>query len=246
MQHKEIRMTNQYFSQKQINPIEKPMKEIIDLNMKVFQNFSSFNPLELFSVLKPEETLEKNMNTFIQNGHKALDYMQQMFSIMGTNWSSISDNVTKNTKQIMDQAQTKTEQHMKEAMDLDQRISKKVTAKMHDVTKKNVKQAQSIVRKNTQDTGKVIKQASSTVSSTLKGTMKPSMSKSKSDTTKNSQIGVGSRKPEVKNMSSSVKEKPKTMNKIESRVLEPKKSSPGVKPPIKEMNFSINKDKPLM
>lgn len=39
-------------------------------------------PEELSGIKKPEEFLEKQLALAIENGHKALDYMQKSFQIM--------------------------------------------------------------------------------------------------------------------------------------------------------------------
>lgn len=39
-------------------------------------------PDELAQVKKPEEMLEKQINLAVENGHKALDYMQKSFQII--------------------------------------------------------------------------------------------------------------------------------------------------------------------
>lgn len=228
---------NQYFSQKQFNPIEKPMKELVDLNVKAFQGFFQLNPAELFNVLKPEQVLEKNMEMFVQNGHKALDYMQNMFQIMEKNWVLSFDNLTNNTKQVMKQAQTATQHSMKDAMDVGQRTAKKVVSKKKSVAKKTVPQVKVVARKSTPDAAK------KSASANLKGATKPSVSKSNS---KPKSMTNGSKKPEVKSMSSYVKETQNTMNKVEPRDSEIKKgNSSARKPDSKEIGSTLNKDRSL-
>ena len=276
MQHKEINMTQQYFTAKQINPMEKPIKEMIDMNMKAFQKMSYINPTELFTVSKPEEYLEKSMKMFIQNGHNALDFMHNMFHIMEKNWFSISDNMTSNAQQMMKQVQTVTQHSVKDTMDVGQRAAKKVASKVKAVSKKNVKQAQVISRKVMKDTAKTVKHASSAASSNPKGAIKkPTASKSKSKTSKSTKINVSAQKPEVKSMktnvsarkpevksmktnvnaqkpearsmSSYVKETQNTMSKMQPRTQEIRKDSPVAPKPVnKETSPIINKDRPLM
>ncbi|KTC86455.1 hypothetical protein [Legionella brunensis] len=63
------------------NQLQKPFREMMELNVKTFQKVSYLKPDELSHIKKPEDILEKNIHIFIQNGHKALDYMQQAFDI---------------------------------------------------------------------------------------------------------------------------------------------------------------------
>lgn len=82
MQHKEIVVLHNYFQTKNINPfsdtLEKPVKELMDLNMRTLQNFSYMTPTELLKMRRPEEMME----VFIENSHTAMSYMQHMFDIM--------------------------------------------------------------------------------------------------------------------------------------------------------------------
>ncbi|CEK10417.1 hypothetical protein [Legionella hackeliae] len=63
------------------NQLQKPFREMMELNVKTLQKMSYVKPEELSRIKKPEDILEKNVHVFIQNGHKALDYMQQAFGI---------------------------------------------------------------------------------------------------------------------------------------------------------------------
>lgn len=62
--------------------MQEPFQAIAELNVKTLQNLNYFKPEELAQVKKPEELLEKNINLFVENGHKALDYMQKSFQII--------------------------------------------------------------------------------------------------------------------------------------------------------------------
>lgn len=80
------------------NPIEKQIKELFDLNIKTMQNFRMFNPTELLHTRNPEQFFEKNMELLIQNGHKTLDYMENIFNILENNWMNMSQDVLKNVQ----------------------------------------------------------------------------------------------------------------------------------------------------
>jgi len=59
-----------------------PFQAIAELNVKTLQGFSYLKPDELAQIKKPEEFLEKQINLAVENGHKALDYMQKSFEIL--------------------------------------------------------------------------------------------------------------------------------------------------------------------
>ncbi|ASQ46153.1 hypothetical protein [Legionella clemsonensis] len=63
------------------NQFQKPLREMIELNVKTLQKIAYLKPDELSHLKKPEDVLEKNVDIIIQNGHRALDYMQQAFGI---------------------------------------------------------------------------------------------------------------------------------------------------------------------
>ncbi|KTD06917.1 hypothetical protein [Legionella jamestowniensis] len=63
------------------NQLQKPFREMIELNVKTLQKIAYLKPDELSHIKKPGDILEKNVDIFIQNGHRALDYMQQAFGI---------------------------------------------------------------------------------------------------------------------------------------------------------------------
>lgn len=95
-------MLNQYVQQKNANsfsnPIEAPVKELMDLNMRAMQSFSYLMPTELFSMRRPEDMMEKNLEVLIENSHTALAYMQNMFGLMEKHWLKSFETSLKNTK----------------------------------------------------------------------------------------------------------------------------------------------------
>ncbi len=62
--------------------IQEPFQAIAELNIKTLQGLSYIKPDELAHIKKPEEVLEKQINLAVENGHKALDYMQKSFEIL--------------------------------------------------------------------------------------------------------------------------------------------------------------------
>lgn len=62
--------------------LQEPFQAIAELNVKTLQSIHYIKPEELASIKKPEELLEKQINLAVENGHKALDYMQKSFQIL--------------------------------------------------------------------------------------------------------------------------------------------------------------------
>lgn len=62
--------------------VQEPFKAIAELNVKTLQGLTFLKPEELSHVKRPEELLEKQINLAVENGHKALDYLQQSFQIL--------------------------------------------------------------------------------------------------------------------------------------------------------------------
>jgi hypothetical protein len=62
--------------------VQEPFQAIAELNVKTLQGLSYLKPEELAHVKKPEELLEKQINLAVENGHKALDYLQKSFQIL--------------------------------------------------------------------------------------------------------------------------------------------------------------------
>ncbi|AMV13323.1 Uncharacterised protein [Legionella pneumophila] len=57
-------------------------------------------PDELAQVKKPEEMLEKQINLAVENGHKALDYMQKSFQIIEKAMLSLVQEAKKTTAEV--------------------------------------------------------------------------------------------------------------------------------------------------
>ncbi|KTC86851.1 hypothetical protein [Legionella brunensis] len=86
--------------------MQKPIQEMMELNTRALQNISYLKPEELSQIRKPEDLLDKQMKIFVENGHKALDYMQQTFAIFEEHLLSISKEVKEKSDQATKHAQT--------------------------------------------------------------------------------------------------------------------------------------------
>ena len=62
--------------------MQEPFQAIAELNVKTLQGMNYMKPDDLAHLKKPEELLEKQINLAVENGHKALDYMQKSFQIV--------------------------------------------------------------------------------------------------------------------------------------------------------------------
>ena len=65
-----------------VKKAQEPFQAISELNFKTLRGFVYLKPDELITLKKPEELLEKQISIAIENGHKALGYMQESFQIM--------------------------------------------------------------------------------------------------------------------------------------------------------------------
>jgi len=87
MQHNamETIMNQEYFTtfSDMAKKAQEPLQAMAELNVKTLQGLDYLKPEELTQVKKPEELLEKQIGLAIANGHKALDYMQKSFQIIG-------------------------------------------------------------------------------------------------------------------------------------------------------------------
>ncbi|HAT6361661.1 TPA: phasin family protein [Legionella pneumophila] len=80
--------------------IQEPFQDIAELNVKTLQGLSYLKPDELAQVKKPEEMLEKQINLAVENGHKALDYMQKSFQIIEKAMLSFVQEAKKTTAEV--------------------------------------------------------------------------------------------------------------------------------------------------
>lgn len=61
--------------------VQEPLQAFTELNVKTLQGMHCIKPEELASIKSPEDLFEKQINLAVENGHKALDYMQKSFHI---------------------------------------------------------------------------------------------------------------------------------------------------------------------
>lgn len=84
------------------NRMNHPLKQIAELNVKTFQDM--FNPEELTSAHDPKSFMERNVQMFISNGHKSLDYMSQLFNIFEDSWMNISSEANQRAEEFSQQS----------------------------------------------------------------------------------------------------------------------------------------------
>lgn len=80
--------------------IQEPFQAIAELNVKTLQGLSYLKPEELSHIKKPEEMLEKQINLAVENGHKALDYLQKSFQILETSMLTLVQEAKKTAKEV--------------------------------------------------------------------------------------------------------------------------------------------------
>lgn len=80
--------------------IQEPIQAITELNIKTLQGLTYLKPEELAHVKKPEEVLEKQIELAVENGHKALDYMQKSFQIIEKAMLSLVQEAKKTAKEV--------------------------------------------------------------------------------------------------------------------------------------------------
>lgn len=59
-----------------------PFKAITELNIKTLQSLAYFKQEQFAEVKKPEDLMEIQINFIVENGHKALNYMEQSLQII--------------------------------------------------------------------------------------------------------------------------------------------------------------------
>lgn len=75
---------NQYYDKwsEAAKKLQEPLHEIAELNVKTVQGLTYLKPEDLIHIKKPEQLLEKQVAAAVENGHKAIDYMQKSFEII--------------------------------------------------------------------------------------------------------------------------------------------------------------------
>lgn len=78
---------------------QEPFQAIAELNVKTLQGLSYLKPEELSQLKKPEELLEKQISMAVENGRKALAYMQESFQIFEKAMLTAKQDVKNTVKQ---------------------------------------------------------------------------------------------------------------------------------------------------
>jgi hypothetical protein len=79
--------------------MQEPFQAFAELNVKTLQGLTYLKPDEMASLKKPEELLEKQVNVIVENGHKALDYLQRSFQIFENAMLSLVQEAKSRTEQ---------------------------------------------------------------------------------------------------------------------------------------------------
>ncbi|MFC3907669.1 hypothetical protein ACFORL_01065 [Legionella dresdenensis] len=119
--------------------VQKPIQAMTELQLKTLQNISYVKPDELSQLKKPELLLEKQVTVLIENGHKALDFVQKSFEILENSMMVFGSDIKSNVREASSM--------MKSTMQTAERASKPVVRAAASNTAKTVKKAKSTVAK---------------------------------------------------------------------------------------------------
>ncbi len=92
---------NQAYFERMSNIAKKaqaPIKEMAELNIKTIQEMSYLKPDELTKLKKAEDVFDKHVELALENGKKAVNYVQQSFKIYEKALTSLLDEVHKKEK----------------------------------------------------------------------------------------------------------------------------------------------------
>lgn len=90
---------------------QRPFIELTELQMRTLKDFSYLRPEELSRIRRPQELFEKNMECFIDNAHKSLDFVEEAFRILEKNMTSFSSNIRESSERAMNQVEQMSKQH---------------------------------------------------------------------------------------------------------------------------------------
>jgi hypothetical protein len=81
---REIEMDQDYLTKfsDMAKKVQEPFKALAELNVKTLQGLAYLRPDELAAIKKPDEFVEKQLDLALQNGHKALEFMQKSYEII--------------------------------------------------------------------------------------------------------------------------------------------------------------------
>jgi len=96
----EDKMNQAYYEQLNdfTKQMQEPFKSLSELNVKTLQEFNFLKPEDFTKIKKPEELVEKQIKYAIENGHRALDYMQKSFEILEETMLSFIKEAKKSTE----------------------------------------------------------------------------------------------------------------------------------------------------
>ena len=94
-------MTQEYFQKisDKFKKAQEPLHAMAELNVKTLQSYAYLKPEDFTRITKPDQLLEKQLELAIENGHKALDYMQKSFQIMERAALSFAQDVKEKSKE---------------------------------------------------------------------------------------------------------------------------------------------------
>ena len=98
----ENEMNKEYFAKftDMAKNAQEPLQAWTELNVKTLQGLNYIKPEEFSTIKKPEELLEKQVELAMQNGHKALEYMQKSFQIFEKAMLSMVQETKANIKEV--------------------------------------------------------------------------------------------------------------------------------------------------
>lgn len=111
-------MQNFNLNMNSLDKLNGSMQQIMALNQKTLRKFSYIEPGELTQIHDPKALLEKNMQVFIENGHSGLEYMHQLFNILGESWINVSNEAREKTKDMMQRTQSATSSAINKMSDM--------------------------------------------------------------------------------------------------------------------------------
>ena len=62
--------------------IQQPIQDFVQLNTETLKNFQAIKPEDFGKITRPDELLEKQMQFALNNGIKAIEYMQKSLQII--------------------------------------------------------------------------------------------------------------------------------------------------------------------
>lgn len=122
-------------SQQAINPIH----DLMELNFRTLESLSFVNPMDLTKINRPETLLEKNIDVLVNNSHKLLDYMHQVFLIGESHLLNASHKLERSTKSALNKSQGISMQAIDSTIKTSQKIGQKMQGSSSKRTSKSSK-----------------------------------------------------------------------------------------------------------